>query len=236
MPQRARLLYTLQHIDNQLTVKKRRYREVQASLGESEALVRARAALKAANQELVHQRAVLQDRELETASTTAKLEATVERLYSGRVRNPKELTDLQKESEYLKRRKADLEDRQLEEMIALEQKTTRAAMANEEYTVIQAGWRAENAELSQEYDELREELAKLLAQRKAVLKHIAASDLDEYDALRRLRRGVAVVAVKNGMCRACNVQVPTRDLEMAQQTDNFYYCSGCERILYVPEE
>jgi predicted nucleic acid-binding Zn-ribbon protein len=236
MPRRTKLLYTLQRIDNHLTVKKRRYREVQGKLGESEALVKARAALKAANEELTHQRAVLRDRELETASTTAKLEATVERLYSGRVKNPKELTDLQKEVEYLRRRKTDLEDKQLEEMIALEQKTTRAAKANEEYTVMEAVWRTENAQLSQEYEELREELAKLLAQRKRVLKHITASDLDEYDALRRLRRGIAIVAVKNGMCRACNVQVPTRDLERAQQTDDFYYCSGCERILYVPEE
>ena len=236
MPRRTRLLYTLQRIDNQLAVKKRRYREVQAKLGESEALVRARAALKTANEELTHQRAVLRDRELETASTTAKLEATIERLYSGRVKNPRELTDLQKEVEYLRRRRTDLEDKQLEAMIALEQKTTRAAMANEEYTVVQAAWRTENAELSQEYDELREELAKLLGQRKAVLKHIGESDVAEYDALRRLRRGVAIVAVKNGMCRACNVQVPTRDLERAQQTDEFYYCSGCERILYVPEE
>jgi predicted nucleic acid-binding Zn-ribbon protein len=206
MPRRTKLLYTLQRIDNHLTVKKRRYREVQGKLGESEALVKARAALKAANEELTHQRAVLRDRELETASTTAKLEATVERLYSGRVKNPKELTDLQKEVEYLRRRKTDLEDKQLEEMIALEQKTTRAAKANEEYTVMEAVWRTENAQLSQEYEELREELAKLLAQRKRVLKHITASDLDEYDALRRLRRGIAIVAVKNGMCRACNVQ------------------------------
>jgi predicted nucleic acid-binding Zn-ribbon protein len=51
----------------------------------------------------------------------------------------------------------------------------------------------------------------------------------------RLCHGRAVVATKNGVCRACNVEVPQRDLEKAQTTDDLYYCSGCERILYVAE-
>jgi hypothetical protein len=236
MPRRAKLLYTLQQIDTRLAVRQRRYRQVQANLGESEALRRARDARQAAQDELSRQRAMLRDRELETASVTEKLRANEERLYSGRVTNPRELSDLQKENEYLKRRRTNLEDRQLESMIGAEQATTKAAVTNEEYIVAEAMWREENAEFSQEYDTLRHDLARLLAQRKTVLKRVSAKDLDEYDAIRRLRKGVAVVAVREDMCRVCNVQVPQRDLQRARETDDFFYCSGCERILYVPEK
>ena len=236
MPRRAKLLYTLQQIDTRLAVRQRRYRQVQANLGESAALRRARDARQTAQDELSHQRAVLRDRELEAASVIEKLRANEERLYSGRVTNPRELGDLQQENEYLKRRRMDLEDKQLEAMIGAEGATTKAAVTNEQYIVAEAMWREENAELSQEYDTLRHDLARLLAQRKTVLKRISAKDLDEYDAIRRLRKGVAVVAVREDMCRVCNVQVPQRDLLRAQETDDFFYCSGCERILYVPEK
>ena len=236
MPLRARLLYSLQRTDTQLALRKRRYRQVEASLGESAALSKARAALKAAQEELARWRATLLDRELETESVSEKLMTDEERLYSGRVRNPRELSDLQKETEYLKRRKANLEDRQLEAMIAVEEATTRAAIANEEHVVAEAAWEAKNAQLSAEYDTLRRELTRLLAQRKSVVKHIGGDDMAEYTAIRQLRKGTAVVAVNDGMCRACNVQVPRRELERAQQTDELFHCSGCDRILYVPED
>ena len=94
MPRRARLLYTLQRVDIQLARKGRRYKEVEAHLGESEALRDARATLEAATRDHAHWRAQAQDRELEAQSIADKLSATEERLYSGRITNPRELGDL----------------------------------------------------------------------------------------------------------------------------------------------
>ncbi len=235
MPKRARLLYALQSIDSQLARKARRYREVEASLGESEALRKARTALQAAQDEHDRCRVALRDSELETQRVSDKLDTDSKRLYSGQIRNPKELADLQKETEYLKRRKANLEDRQLDAMIALDEATTRLAVATEEYVVIEAAWKAENSELSQEYDTLKGELAHLSAQRKRVVPHISEQDMNEYNALRKLRKGIAVVAVREGTCQVCRVSVPGRDLERATQTDDLQHCFGCDRILYVPE-
>jgi predicted nucleic acid-binding Zn-ribbon protein len=235
MPKRARLLYALQSLDIQLARKARRYRAVEASLGESEAFRAAQATLEAAQEEHSRSRAILLDRELETQSVSDKLDADSQRLYSGQIRSPKELGDLQKETEYLKRRKASLEDQQLEAMMAMEEATTRLAIANEEYVVAEAAWKTENSELSQEYDTLKQELAQLSAQRKRVLEHITERDVSEYTALRRLRKGVAVVAVKEGVCQVCRVSIPGRDLERATETDELQHCFGCDRILYVPE-
>jgi predicted nucleic acid-binding Zn-ribbon protein len=236
MPRRAKLLYALQQTDLQLALKKRHYQQIEAQLGEGETLRKAKSALKHAQEEHSQWRATLLDRELEATGIAEKIKADEARLYGGQVRNPRELDDLQKDTEYLKRRQADVEEKQLEAMMRLEQATTRLAIAQEEFTVAEAAWKEQNAELSQEYESLKQDLAQLLARRKAVVKHIDAPDMAEYKALCRLRQGVAVVAVKGDMCVTCNVQVPQRDLEKAQQTDELFYCSGCERILYVPEE
>jgi predicted nucleic acid-binding Zn-ribbon protein len=235
MSKRAKVLYALQQIDTRLSREKRRYREVQAHLGESETLVEARTALKEAEGKLSAARAKLRDHELETESVAQKLRETEERLYSGRVKNPKELSDLQKEGEYLKRRRSALEEQTLEDMMVVEQLASQGKAAKERYTTIEAAWRSENADLSNEYDALRQDLGELLGKRKALVKHVNETDMDEYDALRRLRSGVAVVRVRDSTCQVCHVQVPMRDVERAREGDTFMYCSGCERILYVPE-
>ena len=236
MPRRTRLLYALQQIDAQLAVKKRRYQQVEANLGESAALSQARVALQEAEDEMKRCRAALLDSELQAQSAAGKLKTDTDRLYSGQVTHPRELGDLEKETEYLKRLKSQLEDRQLEAMMAVERATHRLAVANEAFIVAEAAWTTENAGLSDEYGTLKQDLAQLLAQRQTVAKHIRSDDMAEYDTIRRLRRGIAVVAVRDGMCKACNVEVPQRDLQRAQQTDDLFHCSGCERILYVPQD
>jgi predicted nucleic acid-binding Zn-ribbon protein len=235
MPKRAQLLYTLQRIDSRLTLKKRRYQEVQALMGESEALQQAREALKSAEEELSQWRGKLHDHELEVAGVHAKLQETEERLYGGKVTNPKELTDLQQEAAYLRRRQEALEEKEIGEMDTVDELTAKAAAAQEQYTVIESNWRQKNADLHQEYDHLRQEMGTLLAKRKSLSPHIGEKDMAEYDALRRLLKGVAVVAVKGTTCQVCHVEVPQRDLKRARDTNQILYCSGCERILYVQE-
>jgi predicted nucleic acid-binding Zn-ribbon protein len=235
MPKRAKTLYTLQRVDIQLARKGRRYKTVEANLGESEALQQTRAKLETATQQHAHWHALSKDRDLEAQSLAEKLRSEGERLYSGRITNPKELGDIQKEIEYLKRRQAGLEDQQLEAMIGLEEATTALAVANEEFVVTEVAWKSENAELHQEYATLKQELAQLLAQRKQVLQALSERDKNEYNSLQRLRKGLAVVAVQEDRCGACNVSIPKRDLERAAQIDEIMHCSGCDRILYVPQ-
>ena len=235
MSKRSKVLYALQQIDTRLAREKRRYREVQEHLGESEELKEARAAHKEADARLPAARARLRDHELETEGVAQKLRETEERLYSGRIKNPKELSDLQKEGEYLKRRRSASEEQALEEMMAVERLASQAKAATERYAAVEAAWRSENADLSAEYDALRQDLAELLGKRKALAKHVSETDMAEYDALRRLRGGIAVVRVRDSTCQVCHVQVPMRDVERARDGDAFMYCSGCERILYVPE-
>jgi len=235
MSKRSKVLYALQQIDTRLAREKRRYREVQEHLGESEELKEARAAHKEADAKLPAARARLRDHELEMEGVAQKLRETEERLYSGRIKNPKELSDLQKEGEYLKRRRSALEEQALEEMMVVERLASQTEAATERYAAVEAAWRSENADLSAEYDALRQELGDLLGKRKALAKHVSETDMAEYDALRRLRGGVAVVRVRDSTCQVCHVQVPMRDVERARDGDAFMYCSGCERILYVPQ-
>jgi uncharacterized protein len=59
-------------------------------------------------------------------------------LYGGKIRNPKELQDLQVEIAALKRRTATLEDEQLEAMLAVEDAETQLTEANKNLNEVKA--------------------------------------------------------------------------------------------------
>lgn len=233
MSGRAESLYRLQRFDTKINIKKRRYDKIKANLGESAALLTTRATLESAQTELAQWQKVLREREVEVTIVIAKQKETQDLLYGGKVKDPKELSNLQKESEYLKRRRASLEEKQIEAMIKVEDLIKKAAAAKQDYVVVGDAWRTENADLVQEFDAIKHELGQLIGKRKHFAKRIPNLDREEYNSLRKVRKGIAVTAVQNHTCQACHVQVPARLIDRARDTDELLYCNGCDRILYV---
>ena len=154
-------LYCLQCLDREGDAKRRRLAEVEAALGESEALKQARRAAESA-QALVKKRAVRQrDLELETQGVSNKIARSEQRLYSGVVKNPKELEDLQAEVAALRRRRQTLEDKLLAVMIELEEAEAAQASARQHLDETQARWAAQQASLVSEREVLQEKLLEL---------------------------------------------------------------------------
>jgi hypothetical protein len=227
------LLYRLQTVDLEIDNGKRRLEEVEAGLGESEELRQARRTLQEAEEELNRWRITLRDLELETRSLTAKITSVEERLYSGRVKNPKELANLQNEVSYLKRRRSELEDRQLEAMVEVDEHETEADSKKAGLAQIEAEWDQIQEQLTEERSELEERLAYLKKERVEVEEMIGADDLALYEELRSRKGGQAVALLKGGVCQACRVTLPTSQARQARSGDSPSFCSSCQRILYA---
>jgi predicted nucleic acid-binding Zn-ribbon protein len=114
-------LFRLQQIDSQLDAIKNRLNEIELALSDQRELKLAESRHAAATESLDQVTAELRLAEGEVKAQRLKIEQTEATLYGGKVRNPKELQDLQNESAALKRYLAVLEDRQLEKMIAQEE-------------------------------------------------------------------------------------------------------------------
>ena len=230
---RSHLLYRLQTIDLEIGNGKRRLEEVEAGLGESEELRQARRALQKAKDELSRWRTTLRDLELEARSLNAKIISVEERLYSGRVTNPKELANLQNEVSYLKRRMGDLEDRQLEAMVEVEEHEAEVDSKQASLTQIEAEWTQTQKQLTEERSELEEKLAHLTTERVEVEGMIEAEDLALYGELCSRKGGQAVALLKGEVCQACRVTLPTSRVQQARSGDSLIFCSSCQRILYA---
>jgi len=223
-------LYRLQCLDHEGDAKRRRLREVEAALGESEGLKQARQALKR-SQALVKKWVLRQrDLELETQGISNKISRSEKRLYGGAVKNPKELADRQAEVASLRRRRQKLEDDLLEAMIEREEGEAAQAGARQRLDEIQARWSAQQADLMAERETLREELAGIAEARAEVLPSIDAGDLATYQSLRRTKGGIAVVEVQGGACGGCGVGIPP-GLEWRLRQEGVVTCGNCGRII-----
>ena len=223
-------LYRLQCLDDEAETRRRRLAEIEAALGENDALRQAHQALERA-QTILHKWTLRQrDLELEIKGLSGKISRSEQRLYSGSVKNPKELSDLQAEVSALRRRRQKLEDDLLEVMIAQEEADATNTQAQEHLTVTETKWSDQQAKLGAEQEILQEELAALEKKRAELLPSIEAGELAVYETLRQRKGGVAVVQVRDGACGGCGVTMSS-SLTWQLRQGEMVYCGNCERII-----
>ncbi len=223
-------LYRLQCLDGEGDGKRRRLAEVKAALGEGEVLNQARRAVESTQARVKKRAAGQRDLELETQGLADKIVHEEKRLYSGAIKNPKELEDLQAEVAALKRWREQLEEALLEAMIELEEAESARAQAQERLDAVQADWSAQQADLLGEQEVLQQDLAEIERAREALLPSIDPGDLAAYQALRRRKGGMAVVQVSDGACGACGVAI-SPSLEWQLREKGLIACGNCERIV-----
>lgn len=223
-------LYQLQQMDTEIREKKQRLGEVLRTQKETEELLAARKRLDTAVAELKTWQTKKQDLDLELQSLKNKAQSAERRLYSGNVKNPKELTDLQSSIESMGRQRSLLEDEVLEAMIMIEDVETERTAANESLQIIISDWEKEQASLKQEQNKLALRLHTLTGQREAQAGQLPVNLLAEYDSLAKRMRGVAVAKIAQGICQGCRLNV-SEHVSKAVHEGRMTHCNSCGRIL-----
>jgi predicted nucleic acid-binding Zn-ribbon protein len=225
-------LFRLQQIDSQLDQDRRRLTEIEAILSNNDALDQAQGSEKQAVEAGDRARKGLRKAEEAVQAQRVKIEQTNATLYGGKVRNPKELQDLQNEIGALKRYLSILEDRQLEAMLELEEVEKQEAAASAELEKVQKEVKALHANMIQEQAALTQNVRNSEVERQAAVSAIPQEDLSLYEQLRRQRRGVAVARVTDKACSACGTILNFALLHAARSPNQLTRCDSCGRILY----
>ncbi|MFZ5819233.1 MAG: zinc ribbon domain-containing protein [Chloroflexota bacterium] len=226
-------LYRLQLLDSRLDGIRTRLEQIRQQLENDESLLQARSQLadsEAARQLAAH---ALKQAEAEVEKIKNKIEQTESSLYSGSVKNPKELQDLQNESAALKRYLGNLEDRQLEAMLAEEAAAQHWLAATRHTETVQSQLSSQARSLTREQADLEKELERLTSERNAALNPLDARLLSSYADLRQQRKGLAVASLNEGACAACGATLTPAQQQSARSTTQLYYCPTCGRILYA---
>lgn len=226
----ARQLYQLQEVDLDLEANEQVLNQIASQLGESETVIETRNKLARERQhleELIQQQRSL---EWEVDGLTTKLTTADEELYSGRIRNPKELTSLQQEIDSLKIRRHKLEDQLLEVMEQVELTTRDVAALNSQLEVVTAEWQNQQQRLHAELERVKAVISSLQEKRKLVAKEIDWQAIETYQELKK-QRGTAIARVEQGICYGCRLLIPVTELQRVR-SGSLVRCSSCGRILY----
>lgn len=161
-----------------------------------------------------------------------KRELTQANLFSGKVRNPKELQYLQAETHALDRTIAKLEEEQLQAMMALEETTSILHQAESELQKVLDRKSSQNSLLIGEKHKIEAEIPQVDAQRQTLREQLDEATFTIYRNLLKSKAGRAVAEVHDDTCGACGVTVPPADIQAAKSPNAIAYCKNCGRILY----
>jgi len=188
-----------------------------------------------ASSESAHKSAssLVKESEAEVERQRIKLEQTEASLYSGQVKNPKELQDLQMDVASLKKYLVTLEERQLEAMVHAEETEKKLSDANNKLQQVQSKLKDQNIDLTNESDILHKDLERLESERKAVVGELTESTLNIYEKLRQQNRGIAVAAMMDNSCSACGTTLTQSQHQSARSSDQLFNCPTCGRIIYA---
>jgi uncharacterized protein len=228
----AKQLFELQETDLQIEAREKAVTQMTAQLGESDALRDARGNLVENQNKLEGFLSEQKSLDWEIDDISAKLSTIEKDLYSGRIKNPKELGNLQQEIAVLKGRRGQLEDRALNIMEQIEVNRTSVAQLKTRLNAVEAEWQSRQDELKQTIDADTRLLTGLKKKRQELEKVIDTSTLQIYQTLRK-QRGTAVARVEQGVCRGCRISLPANELQNVR-SGRLVQCSSCGRILYLP--
>ena len=226
-------IYRLQQIDSQIDSLQARLKESSAALEDDSELCQAGEKLAQANTNLLQVQNALRASEYETQQQRIKIEQTDATLYGGKVRNPKELQDLQNESAALRRYLSVLEDRQLETMLSEEEVSAQNEAIKAEHLRISQNHQSRLENLNREIQKLLSDIARSEDERQAALTSIDQEDLVAYNQIRQRRRGIAVAKVVDRACSACGSTLSAALLNAAHSPSQLNFCERCGRILYA---
>jgi len=224
-------LFRLQELDLEIETTHRDLNNLMAKLGDDSTLAKLRMAMAEKNKELEEMKKLLRSLETEADDMTVKLTASENDLYAGHIKNPKELSSLQREIEMLKGKREALDDKQLALMEQIESLEAEISVQKEQLKEREAEWQEEQHKLAEEINRLKDILSKLEQEYQKTVSGIDRSIILLYGELKQKRK-TAVARAVQGVCSGCRLQLPATDLQRLR-SGNIVQCSSCGRILYL---
>jgi uncharacterized protein len=171
--------------------------------------------------------------EHEIDSMSQKAAAEERRLYDGSVANARELDSITHEVDNLKKRRTDREDELLALMEIREELEAQERAAGERSEALRARVAEVGSVAADELDRLKAEIEERSEARAALAGTVDAEYLELYEDLRPQKKGVAAVALIDGVCQGCHEQLSSVYVDRLKRVEGPKRCEHCRRILVI---
>lgn len=226
-------LRRLQELDSQIDTERDRIATIEAMVRDRSEYELAQRRRQETTQPVKTLQAEQQDLELQIGTARRQLGEVETRLFGGTVNSPRELGDLQRRGEDLRRQIRAGEERELAVMEQLEGATAEATEAEETLRRVVAERRVLETDLLAERKTLAASARSAQTEREGVRAAIDAANLRLYDRLRTTRGGQAVAEVRQRTCQGCRVTLTAALEQRLRQGGQIVICQSCGRFLYL---
>jgi uncharacterized protein len=227
----ARSLFELQNTDNEIQSIEAEVSAINEKLVKSEKMVIAEEHLHTVKENLLKITLNRKEVEGEVDELEKNIKQISGKLYSGTVKNPKELLGFEQEIKILKEKLGQQEDllmNLLNEEEKLQQVVKEASLSVEN---IKLEWNSELPELKKRSVQIDDILHNLAETREIIVSEMDVPSLKLYDTIRQ-RKGLAVVKIEQGRCQKCRISLSVNELQKAK-SGSLLQCSNCGLILYL---
>jgi predicted nucleic acid-binding Zn-ribbon protein len=228
----SQTLFQLQQLDTALDSAQKRIQEINLILKDRSELSAAESIHHEKESTYAEKSSSLKSAEHAVSLQNSKLELNQKKLYSGVVTNPKELEDLQLESQSLTKYLEVLEERQLEAMLAFDQSKAELDSASKKMAQLTLEQEKLHKSLNEEISRLKAEISDLKEKKDHFLETENLPDISSYQSLRKSSGGIAVALMKDSSCLSCGASIPSAIEQEAKSPAKLAYCPTCKRILH----
>jgi hypothetical protein len=145
----------------------------------------------------------------------------------------REYQALQKEINEIKKTNTDREDEILAIMEEISSLQEQIEERNKQVKQYRKQIRAEKKRVQEVEERLDAKIIDLTEERQAVSKDISSNLLSKYNFLKDRRDCVAVAAVTDGVCSACNMNIPPQLFNELLRDEKILTCPSCQRLIYA---
>jgi predicted nucleic acid-binding Zn-ribbon protein len=169
----------------------------------------------------------------ETQSVAAKAKSVDEKLYSGSVTSPRELQDLQADLNQVRRHLGELEERELEQMVAAEELDQAVLTAEQGLASLGATVERLRTSIAVAEREIDAEQAVVSEERALIAATIAPPLLADYERRRLQNKGVGAALLVGDTCQGCRLSIPATEVDEIRHDTNgrIFSCDNCGSIL-----
>ncbi|MCK4489765.1 MAG: hypothetical protein KAU23_05865 [Anaerolineales bacterium] len=229
---RSKTLYQLQQYDSGIDQAIKRIQVIDSILSDTTEFDNALNKQEEHKMFLAEKHKTLKSTEHTVTIQNQKITQNQNKLYSGAVTNPKDLEDLQLESDSLHKYLSVLEERQIEAMLESDQAQEIYDLSSALVEEISQKKQTERELLSSEKSTVESKISSFQSDRETLLSIAEIPDMSIYENLRKSSGGIAVTLMQNSSCSACGSNIPSAIEQEARSPKKLSFCPACKRILH----
>jgi predicted nucleic acid-binding Zn-ribbon protein len=161
--------------------------------------------------------------------------AVDKRMRMSRIKNIKELQALQREIDQIKQNNTALEEELIRIMEELDVCAAGLKQKEAEWTKLNEEWNTRRSELEEQRLQIESQVAEVAKGRQALVTQLNGELIERYELIFSRRGGTAVVAVIDGICQGCFMNIPPQLYNEILKGERLHLCPSCHRILYFKQ-